>query len=73
MATAITTSSPTLEGQLLEVARELEVAEQAAGLNQTSLSFNIETKVVTVTVRLPLTISGSGEQIVFTAGEYITA
>ena len=73
MAAAITTTAATLEGQLLEVARELELAEQAASLNNITIALNVDNKTTTITARLPLTISGSGESLTLSAAEYITS
>lgn len=73
MTAAITTTSATLEGQLLEVARELELAEQAASLNQIRLALNLDRKTCTITAVLPLTISGSADNLTVTADEYITS
>lgn len=71
MTAAITTTSTTLEGQFLEISRELELAEQAEGLNNISLSPNINSNSLTVTATVPITFSGTGNQLSIAASEYI--
>lgn len=82
-ATVTTANATTLEGQLLETARELKQAEDAwiaAGLaldppvNRTrrmSLSVNPVAGTANISITLPVTESDSADGISFAATEYI--
>lgn len=75
MATAHTTTSVTIEGQLLELFRELQ--EQEAAIpedtrpNRVSLAFDLEGQQATLTATLPITLSGTGNQVAIAAGAYL--
>jgi hypothetical protein len=71
MAASITTESTTLEGQFLELARELEVAEQGEGLNRMNISFNVNAGTVIITATLPATFGGTGNAMTFSVSEYL--
>ena len=74
MAVPIVTTATTLEGQVLEVAGKLQIAEEAYNLanpnetvNRVSVTPNIEAGEVSITVILPMTNSigaGSATQTV---------
>lgn len=79
MAAAITTTATTLEGQLLEVAREIEELENAileANQSETNqrltLAVDPATETVTISVALPVTVGGAGGALTFTAAAYLT-
>ena len=77
MAAAVTTSATTVEGQFLEVARELQGLEAAQStadlpLNNVQIDTDIETGLVTITATLPATLSGTGGALTLTAGEYLS-
>lgn len=75
MAAAITTTSATIEGQLLEVARELQEAELAIveenRPNRVGLNLDVDALQVTVTVQLPVTFSGTGGAFSIAATPYL--
>jgi hypothetical protein len=76
MAASITTTSTTLEGQLYEIAREMQEKElsipEETRPNNTNLAFDLEAGTVAITVTLPITIGGSGNQVILTAGTYLS-
>lgn len=72
MAAAITTSAANVEGQLIEVARELQILEAAqstaeAPLNNVQIDADIENGTITVTAILPATLSGTAGAFTMTA------
>ncbi|AFY60527.1 hypothetical protein [Synechococcus sp. PCC 6312] len=75
MASAITTTATSLEGQALEVARELVELELAVPEDtrpdNAQIAIDLEGLVATVTIALPITISGSGANLSIAAGEYL--
>lgn len=75
MAASITTTATTLEGQLLEVARELVELELAIPTDtrpdNAQIAIDLENLTVTVTASLPITLSGTGANIAIAAGEYL--
>ncbi|MBE9064145.1 hypothetical protein [cf. Phormidesmis sp. LEGE 11477] len=72
MAAAITTSSTTIEGQVLEVAREMQVAESALeDVNNVAIDIDVEGLVATISVTIPLVLSGTGGSVSFAADTYL--
>ncbi len=75
MAAAFTTTSTSLEGQILELARELQELELAEPAderpNRIGIAPDFEGLEVTITVTLPITLSGSGNNLTFSADTYL--
>lgn len=78
MAAAFVTTAGSLEGQLLEIALKMELAEQAYNtanpntpVNRISLSPNVETSEITISVTLPVVTSGVGAAITQTVANYL--
>lgn len=75
MAASITTTANTIEGQLLEIAREMQEQELAIAAadrpNQVGLNFDVDGLVVTISIQLPILISGTGGSIAFAAAPYL--
>lgn len=76
MAASITMNSTTIEGQLLEIVRELHELEQAVPLatrpNRVSIIFDVEAESVLLTARLQTNQTGIGNQVAFSAVPYLT-
>ena len=77
MAAAITTSATSIEGQALEVARELQVLEAAQStadvpLNNVQIDTDIESGLVSITMTLPTALSGTGGAFTLSASEYLS-
>lgn len=75
MAAAITTTATTLEGQLVEVLREMEALEQATSAdtrqNRVSVSINGDNSTLSASVLLQTTTGGSGGQFAVSPVEYL--
>ncbi|MFG6105671.1 hypothetical protein U2F10_25725 [Leptothoe sp. EHU-05/26/07-4] len=77
MAAAITTTATSIEGQALEVARELQVLEAAQStadvpLNNVQIDTDIESGLVSITMTLPTALSGTGGAFTVSASEYLS-
>ncbi|MDV3350744.1 hypothetical protein QGP82_18695 [Leptothoe sp. LEGE 181152] len=77
MAAAMTTSATSIEGQALEVARELQVLEAAQStadvpLNNVQIDTDIESGLVSITMTLPTALSGTGGAFTLSASEYLS-
>ncbi|NET39358.1 MAG: hypothetical protein F6K19_46560 [Cyanothece sp. SIO1E1] len=73
MATSITTNATALEGQLLEVAREMQIKETAqSATNRVTITSNIENGTVTINATLPATLSGTGGAVNLAVDEYLS-
>jgi hypothetical protein len=76
MAAAMVTTSTTLEGQFLEVARELLDAELALPVadrpGNITITPSFGRTTVNITGTLPITVSGVGNQYAFSANTYLT-
>lgn len=77
MAAAVTTSASSVEGQFLEVARQIQTLEAAQStadipLNNLQIDTDIENNQVTVTATIPVALSGSGGALTLTASEYLS-
>ncbi|MEO0348963.1 MAG: hypothetical protein AAF282_02810 [Cyanobacteria bacterium P01_A01_bin.15] len=77
MATAVTTTATTIEGQALEVARELQKLESAQStaelpLNNVQIDTDIEGGLITVTMQLPVELGGTGADLTLSAGVYLS-
>ena len=77
MAATVSSPATTVEGQCLEIARELQLLEAAQStdeipLNNVQIDTDIETGTVTVTATLPITLSGTAGALTVTAGEYLS-
>ena len=79
MAAAITTTATTLEGQLIEVVRELEeleiaipAAQKTAENQRLSISTDFDNALVSIAIALPVTVGGTGGAITVTAAAYLT-
>lgn len=77
MAAAVTTSATSVEGQALEIARELQVLEAAqstdeAPLNNVQIDTDIESGLITITMSLPAALSGTGGAVTMSASEYLS-
>jgi hypothetical protein len=75
MAAPFTTTSTTLEGQMLEVARELNDADLALPeterTGRTTMSFDFAALEVTIVQTLPITLAGTGNAITVSAAPYL--
>jgi hypothetical protein len=76
MAAAATLSATSLEGQALEVARLIQSAELAIAAdtrpNNVTIAPDLEAQTVTLTITLPVVLSGSGGAFTLTAGTYLS-
>ncbi len=76
MAAPITTTATTLEGQVLEVARSLQELELNIPPdnrpNNVSIAPDFEALTVTISITLPIVLSGTGNQVSFAAGTYLS-
>ncbi|MFG6101670.1 hypothetical protein U2F10_05420 [Leptothoe sp. EHU-05/26/07-4] len=73
----MTTSATSIEGQALEVARELQVLEAAQStadvpLNNVQIDTDIESGLVSITMTLPTALSGTGGAFTLSASEYLS-
>jgi hypothetical protein len=79
MAAAITTTATTLEGQLIEVAQAIEVKERAYNtanptltqVGSVSLSLDPENAVISVSVNMAATVSGTGGAVSMSPTAYL--
>lgn len=78
MAASFTTTATTLEGQALEIGRELQKAEEAYNLanpntpvNNTQLSTDFEANQITITITLPVAVTGTGNQLAIASAPYL--
>ena len=79
MATAITTTATTLEGQLIEVAQAIETKERAYNalptttvpVGSVSLSLDPENAVISVSVNMAATVSGTGGAVSMSPTAYL--
>lgn len=77
MAAAMTTTATTIEAQILEVATEMQTQESAAAAadetfeERVTISPDTEGGTVTISLTLPVTVSGSGGALQFTPSEYL--
>jgi hypothetical protein len=75
MSAAITTTATNLPAQALEVLSALQVAEAASTLvekpNKVDITTDVDNSEITISVTLPVTITGSGTGIKFTATDYL--
>lgn len=75
MAAAVTTTSTTLEGQMFEIAREMQEAELAVPEenrpNRVGFNVDVDALQVTITVQLPITFSGTGGAVQLAAATYL--
>ncbi|NEQ50330.1 MAG: hypothetical protein F6K11_09390 [Leptolyngbya sp. SIO3F4] len=77
MAAAVSSTATTVEGQFLDIARELQVLEAAQStdeipLNNVQIDTDIEAGTVTITATLPITLGGTAGALTVTAGEYLS-
>ena len=77
MATAVPPTAPTIEGQALELARELQTLESAQStaelpLNNVQIDTDIEGGLITVTMQLPVELGGTGADLTLSAGVYLS-
>lgn len=77
MAVAVSSTATTVEGQFLDIARELQILEAAQStdetpLNNVQLDTDIEAGTVTVSATLPITLGGSAGALTVTAAEYLS-
>ena len=77
MATAVTTSATTAEGQFLELARELQSLESTQStadnpLNNVQIDTDIESGLITISASLPGSLSGTGGALTLSADEYLS-
>ena len=78
MAAAITTTSTTLEGQLLEIIAAMQLLERDPAQNPNNTNgvtgtFNSETNAFTSTVNLPASVQiGTNGQLEVSATEYLS-
>lgn len=78
MAAAITTTSTTLEGQLLEILSEVQALEATPSSNTSnrnfvSLTVNTDTSIATATVNLPISFAvGTSGKMEVTATSYLS-
>lgn len=74
MSVAIDTTSTTLPGQFLEVSRAMQSAELAINAatrpNNVQITTDYENLTTTVTVTLPIAISGAGNALTISASDY---
>ncbi len=75
MAAAFTTTASSVEGQMFELARhmqELELAiDEATRPNNVTLAIDVEAQTAQIVVTLPVVLSGTGNQVAFTAVPYL--
>ncbi len=75
MAAAFTTTASSLEGQLLEIVRELAEGELAVPVETRPTNVTIvpdfENLICNITVALPITLSGTGATISAVANPYL--
>lgn len=79
MAAAITTTATTLEGQLIEVAQAIETRERAyntanptlAQAQSVSLALDPENAVISVSVNMAATVSGTGGSVSMAPTAYL--
>lgn len=75
MAAAITTTATTLEGQLVEILREMESREQAVAAdqrqNRVSVNISGDNSTLTASVLLATSTGGSGGQFAVSPVEYL--
>lgn len=74
MAASITTTATTLEGQALEIVREIQVAEKAKGeeFNNVVIQPDIESGTISISMILPASFGGTGGGFSMTVTEYLT-
>lgn len=77
MATPVSSTASTAEGQFLDVARELQILEAAQSTDETPLNniqidTDIENGTVTVSATLPITLGGAAGSLSVTAAEYLS-
>lgn len=78
MAASIVTTATSLEGQVLETVGKLQLAEEAYNVlnpnetvNRVSISPNIETGEISLTINLPITSTVVAGSITSTAATYL--
>jgi DUF4097 and DUF4098 domain-containing protein YvlB len=76
MAAAITTTSTTLEAQLLEIAGNVQVTEAAQStadveLNNCQIDYDLEAGTVSISVILPITVAMNAGKLEMSASEYL--
>jgi hypothetical protein len=78
MAAAFTTTATTLEGQVLELARQLQAGEQAFNtanpntpVNNATLTPDLEGQTIAIAINLPIAVSGTGNQLTVAATPYL--
>jgi hypothetical protein len=78
MAAAITTTATTLEGQLIEIAQAIEVKERAYNtanpatpVGSVSLALDPENAVISVSVSMAATVSGTGGAVSMSPTAYL--
>lgn len=75
MAASITTSATTLEGQLIEIVKAMQVAElaipEATRPNRVTIDADYEASTLTVTGSLQFTLSGTAGAITVTPVAYL--
>ncbi|NET40046.1 MAG: hypothetical protein F6K19_50230 [Cyanothece sp. SIO1E1] len=72
MAASVATTATTLEGQALEIAREMQVLESDQGAeNRVAINTDIENGQATITIVLPVSLGGDGGALELTAGSYL--
>lgn len=77
MAAAVSSTATTVEGQFLDIARELQVLEAAQStdetpLNNVQIDTDIEAGTVTISATLPITLGGAAGAMTMTAGTYLS-
>lgn len=77
MAAAITTTATNAEGQLVEIARALQLLEAAQStdetpINNVQIAADVENGNITITAVLPANLGGTGGAFTMTATEYLS-
>ncbi len=76
MAAAFTTTASTIEGQVLELAREIQELELAipeeTRPNNIGIAIDLEALTATVNITLPIVLSGTGNSMSIAASAYLT-
>jgi hypothetical protein len=75
MAASVTLSANSLEGQIFEACRKLQELEFAVPEetrpNNITLAPDLEAGQISITITLPITLSGSGGSMTLSAGTYL--
>jgi hypothetical protein len=75
MAASATLTANTLEGQALEIARIMQAAELAIAAdtrpNNVTIDPDLEALTVTISITLPVVLSGTGGAFTLSSGTYL--